>query len=251
VILAPVGAEVYVDDERRGSIGSSGKVILSSVPPGRHILRVSQRGTRDDERVIEIREDSAEQVIQASLKSELEHKTANSQQSGGASSQNRELVPDVVVCTNCKSRYAAGIKFCGRCGNSRFQLLDGGNAPVSPSQSSQATPNFTQQNQQIQQNQAQPTQPHRFIVNASQQQSQPGASFNCPRCSRLLPPNSKFCGGCGLQMTGHLPSNTTQQQSGNSQIQNNAARPAQVQCRTCGTIYAAGTRFCGKCGSNI
>ncbi|HEV7698999.1 MAG TPA: serine/threonine-protein kinase, partial [Pyrinomonadaceae bacterium] len=40
VILGPLNAEVYVDDERRASVGSSGRVVLSDIPPGRHILRV-------------------------------------------------------------------------------------------------------------------------------------------------------------------------------------------------------------------
>src|SRR5258705_10882095 len=65
VIMAPSGAEVYVDDERCGSVGRSGRVILTSVPPGRHVLRVSRSGEPDDERVIELRDDIAEQIIQA------------------------------------------------------------------------------------------------------------------------------------------------------------------------------------------
>src|SRR5829696_2312208 len=39
VIMATVGAEVYVDDERKGSVGRSGRVVLTDVPPGQHILR--------------------------------------------------------------------------------------------------------------------------------------------------------------------------------------------------------------------
>src|SRR5436309_488216 len=69
VIMAPVGAEVYVDDERHGSIGRSGRVILKSVPPGQHVLRVAHAGDEDDERVIEIRADAEEQIIQAQFKS--------------------------------------------------------------------------------------------------------------------------------------------------------------------------------------
>ncbi|HEX8921954.1 MAG TPA: serine/threonine-protein kinase, partial [Pyrinomonadaceae bacterium] len=42
IVMAPVGAEVYVDDERHGSIGRSGRVILKSIAPGRHVLRVSR-----------------------------------------------------------------------------------------------------------------------------------------------------------------------------------------------------------------
>ena len=68
VIMAPVGAEVYVDDERKGSVGSSGRLVLSTVPAGQHILRVSKLGEKDDERVIELREGGEEQVIQAQLR---------------------------------------------------------------------------------------------------------------------------------------------------------------------------------------
>ena len=57
--MGPVGAEVYVNDERKASVGSSGRVVLTDIPPGQHILRVSKPGERDDERVIEIREGAA------------------------------------------------------------------------------------------------------------------------------------------------------------------------------------------------
>ena len=50
VVLGPVNSEVYVNDERKGSIGSSGRVVLTDIPAGRHILRVSKSGDRDDER---------------------------------------------------------------------------------------------------------------------------------------------------------------------------------------------------------
>src|SRR5436190_2642884 len=69
VIMAPAGAEVYVDDERQGSVGRSGRVILKSIPPGKHVLRVAHAGDRDDERIIEIRPDADEQIIQAQFKS--------------------------------------------------------------------------------------------------------------------------------------------------------------------------------------
>src|SRR5215204_54747 len=71
IILAPAAAEVYVDDERKASVGSSGRVVLSNIPPGQHILRVARAGERDDERVIEIREGASEQVIQAHLRSRM------------------------------------------------------------------------------------------------------------------------------------------------------------------------------------
>src|SRR5207237_3251075 len=54
VIVAPSGAEVYVDDERYGSVGRSGRVILTSLARGQHVLRVSKSGSPDDDRVIAI-----------------------------------------------------------------------------------------------------------------------------------------------------------------------------------------------------
>src|SRR5258706_790129 len=68
VVMAPMGSEVYVNDERKGSVGSSGRLKLTGIPPGQHILRVSKAGERDDERLIEIRPDTEEQVIQAQLR---------------------------------------------------------------------------------------------------------------------------------------------------------------------------------------
>src|SRR5215210_6641486 len=47
VVLAPTGAEVYVDNERHGNVGRSGRLILSSIAPGRHVSRVSQAGSHD------------------------------------------------------------------------------------------------------------------------------------------------------------------------------------------------------------
>src|SRR2546421_597188 len=46
VIMAPSGSEVYVDDERHGSIGRSGRVILTAIPPGLHVLRVAHLGDK-------------------------------------------------------------------------------------------------------------------------------------------------------------------------------------------------------------
>src|ERR1041385_1189364 len=69
VVIGPQGAEGYVDDERHGRVGRSGRVILNSIPPGQHVLRVARSGEVDDERVIEMRPDGIEQIIQAQFKS--------------------------------------------------------------------------------------------------------------------------------------------------------------------------------------
>lgn len=208
VILAPVNAEVYVDDERRGSIGSSGRVVLSDIPAGQHILRVSKAGEKDDERVIEIREGANEQVIQAQLKTI--HGTASqpspSQGSGSSGAAQSSLLPGIVACSNCNSRFAEGVKFCGRCGNRSFILVSPGESPnnfpcprcsASLPQNSKfcgrcglnITPpanNFV-------------TQPAGFV--STYQPSPPlQAERVCQRCGGGYPPHIKFCGRCGLSL---------------------------------------------------
>lgn len=208
VILGPVNAEVYVDDERKGSIGSSGRVVLSDIPSGQHILRVSKAGEKDDERVIEIQEGANEQVIQAQLKAI--HGTASqpspSQGSGSSGETQSSLLPGIVACTNCNSRFAEGVKFCGRCGNRSFILVSQGESPNNfpcprcsaslPQNSkfcgrcglsiSPATNNHM-------------TQPAGFV--SSYQPSVPlQAERVCQRCGGGYPPHIKFCGRCGLSL---------------------------------------------------
>lgn len=163
VIMAPSGAEVYIDDERKGSVGRSGRVILNSIPPGQHVLRVSRTGEVDDERVIEIRPDGIEQIIQAQFKT-----SAGSNQlspSRGGSLDSRTGGPStslkVVACTKCQSRFAEGIKFCGRCGNGTFAAVS----------ETHAQPGV----------------------------SSPGsATVICPRCKQAYPKAIRFCGRCGI-----------------------------------------------------
>src|SRR5438445_1241336 len=122
VIMAPTGAEVYVDDERHGSIGRSGRVILNSTPPGQHKLRVARPGVEDDERVIEVRPDADEQIIQAQFKTAPSSGLSPSQGGSlGSVSGAPSSTPGVVACTKCGSRFAATAKFCGRCGNTTFR----------------------------------------------------------------------------------------------------------------------------------
>lgn len=123
VIMAPSGAEVYVDDERYGSVGRSGRVILTSIAPGQHVLRVSKAGEPDDERVIEIRSDIAEQIIEAQLKLGVSSNQLTPSRGGSLDSKHggNSTTLVVVMCTKCHSRFAEGVKFCGRCGNTTFQ----------------------------------------------------------------------------------------------------------------------------------
>src|SRR5687768_3075838 len=123
VVIAPSGAEVYVDDERYGSVGRSGRVILTSIAPGQHVLRVSKVGEPDDERVIEVRSDIAEQIIEAQLKIGVSNNQLTPSRGGSLDSKHggHSTSLAVVMCTKCHSRFAEGVKFCGRCGNTTFQ----------------------------------------------------------------------------------------------------------------------------------
>ena len=164
VIVAPAGSEVYVDDERYGSVGRSGRVILTSLAPGQHVLRVSRSGEADDERVIEIRSDIAEQIIEAQLKIGPSSNQLTPSRGGSLTSkhgdQSTTLV--VVMCTRCHSRFAEGVKFCGRCGNTTFQ-------PVSGELHTPA-------------------------------QTAPASGVTCARCGHTYAAATKFCGRCGIPL---------------------------------------------------
>ena len=160
VVMAPSGAEVYVDDERYGSVGRSGRVILTSLAPGQHVLRVSKSGEADDERVIEVRSDIAEQIIEAQLKIGVSNNQLTPSRGGSLDSKHggHSTTLVVVMCTKCHSRFAEGVKYCGRCGNTTFQPVSGElHAPP------KATSNVT-----------------------------------CPRCHHEYAPGTRFCGRCGI-----------------------------------------------------
>ena len=158
IILGPSGSEVYVDDERHGSIGRSGRVILRAIAPGQHVLR-GRAGENDDERVIEVRPDGAEQIIQAQFKSDASSNQLTPSQGGSLDSRtsDRTIVPEIIMCTRCHVRFAAGAKFCGRCGNTTFEKV----APINPA-------------------------------------PQPVTSVSCPRCHSSYPAKTRFCGKCGI-----------------------------------------------------
>lgn len=244
VIVAPQGAEVYVDDERYGSIGRSGRLILSSIPPGRHILRVARVGEHDDERVIQINPDPSEQIIQVQLKPTATPSQQGSQPGSSGITGPSSILPGIVMCAQCSSRFAAGVKFCGRCGGTIF-------LPVSD-------------------------QPGAAPVNQPQPPSQPGGSgvtrvaeITCQRCGFRFPSTTKFCGRCGATVaTGSImpggvnPGNASMpppqpligQRPHVPQQAPPVAQPTRAQgayCAPCGTSYPPGTRFCGRCGNTI
>ncbi len=204
VIMAAEGAEVYVNDERKGSVGSSGRLILTTVPIGQHILRVSKPGEKDDERVIEIREGANEQVIQAQLKPVRNQGSQPSPSNAGGSSAGRSsLMPGIVACTDCGAKFAEGVKFCGKCGNTNFALISAGELPqtmncprcntVLPANSkfcgrcgygfsnTGSLPNSL---------------PVGFTSSVSHTALRP-VDKTCSNCRTLFPAHIKFCGRCG------------------------------------------------------
>ena len=204
IILASVEAEVYIDDERKGSVGSSGRLVLSSVPAGKHVLRVSKSGVKDDERVIEIREDAEEQVIQAKLKplsaSNSQPTPSNAGYSGTSPSS---LMPGIVGCASCNARFAEGVKFCGRCGNRSFYKISEGederkfpcprcgtNASSSAKFCGRCGLNLEQPGN---------FSPSQFSPESLSYPSNPSkqAEKICVRCGAKTPSNAKFCGWCG------------------------------------------------------
>lgn len=202
IVLAPEGAEVYVNDERKGSIGSSGRLVLASVPAGRHILRVSQKQGKDDERVIEITEEASEQVIQAQLKPAF---GTNSQPSPsqGSPSAPASLLPGIVACANCRSRFAEGVKFCGRCGNRSFVLISPGEAFESSFACPRCAARLPEQSKfcgrcgfAAAQSNGSPSRSATTRAAAAPIQTQREKKI-CGKCGGVFPANTKFCGRCG------------------------------------------------------
>ena len=218
VVVAPSGSEVYVDDERYGSVGRSGRVILTAIAPGQHVLRVSKSGESDDERVIEIRSDVAEQIIEAQLKIGGSSNQLTPSRGGSLASRSggNSTTLVVVMCTKCQSRFAEGVKFCGRCGNTTFQPVTG-ELPAPPA-TAPATPPATPPSM------------------ATPSPSPTGVS--CQRCGHTYPAGIKFCGRCGIPI-------------GTSALDWRQPKPVEVFCLSCGTSYPAGTKFCGRCGKPI
>jgi serine/threonine protein kinase len=207
VVMAPHGSEVYINDERKGSVGGSGRVVLTDVPVGRHVLRVARVGERDDERVIEIRPGGSEQVIQAQLRTPHGSQSQPSSSQGmGSSGSPSSVMPNIVACLGCGSRFAEGVRFCGRCGGSSFSVLQQSSEPSNypcPRCSSMVPGNsrfcgrcglnITPAAHAA----ATLSAPTGFLTGTA---DVPQAERVCRRCGGSYPPNIKFCGRCGLTL---------------------------------------------------
>lgn len=206
VIMAPVESEIYIDDERKGSVGSTGRVILSSVPAGQHVLRVSKLGEKDDERVIEIREGANEQVIQANLKT-IGGSQPSPSREGGSSAGESSVMPGIVACTKCGARFSEGTKFCGRCGNTNFTMISSsGPPPITCPRCSSKLPAQTKFCGRCGYNMT----TGNLNSHISQPPSGSGQATSyaprsvervCRNCNISFPANIKFCGRCGLSLS--------------------------------------------------
>jgi len=201
-ILAPVAAEVYVDDERKGSIGSSGRLILTTVPAGQHILRVSKPGLRDDERVIEVREEGEEQVIQAELRPERGTSPSRPSSSQGASSSGvaGSLMPGIVACVKCGSRFAEGVQFCGRCGNRDFTIVSKGDGTGACPRCGSPLPAHSKFCGRCGLSFGTSSASYSGSSSAGSYPSAPPSRNVCARCGSSFPANVKFCGRCGTSL---------------------------------------------------
>ena len=208
VVMAPNGSEVYVNDERKASVGSSGRVVLTDIPVGQHILRVSKAGERDDERLIEIQAGGNEQVIQAQLRTlhGSSSQPSSSQGSSSIGSPTSSLMPGIVACSNCSSRFAEGVKFCGRCGGGSFVMVTAGETQTSfpcprcsarlPEHSrfcGRCGLNITPAMMPA-------SRPAVGFTSQFQPSMPPQAERLCRRCGGAYPAHIKFCGRCGISL---------------------------------------------------
>lgn len=209
VVLGPPNAEIYVNDERKASIGNSGRVVLTDIPAGQHVLRVSRTGEKDDERVIEVRAGENEQVIQAQLRSIRDSSSGPSPSQGSSSGTGSSVMPGIVACTNCHSRFAEGVKFCGRCGGRSFAVVTPGNAPgwspcprcSSPLPSNSRFCGRCGLNIAPGMLGSQTVSPTGFVSRVPDHPAPRQAERVCAKCGGAFPASIRFCGKCGSPLS--------------------------------------------------
>src|SRR5436190_2095567 len=209
VVMGPTNSEVYVNDGRKASVGSSGRVVLTDIPAGQHILRVSNAGEIDDECVIEIRDGTQAQVLQAQLKKphSPSSQPSPSQGSSVGSSPVSSLMPGIVACSNCGSRFAEGVKFCGRCGGGTFMLVSAGEAAPATYPCPRCSSSLPQNSRFCGRCGLSITPamlPHASVPPSFSPSSvigaPPAAERLCRRCGNAYPAHIRFCGRCGLTL---------------------------------------------------
>ena len=114
-----------------------------------------------------VRADGIEQIIQAQFKSAEGSEHLSPSRGGSLDSRTGSAVsaPRVVACTQCGSRFAEGIKFCGRCGNRSFERVG-----------------TSELNKDL----------------AGIKSGTAATSVTCQRCQNVYPAGIRFCGQCGI-----------------------------------------------------
>src|SRR5690606_10320317 len=142
-----------------------------------------------------------EQVIQAQLRADRGQASQPSS-SQGSSSGMSSLMPGIVACMQCGSRFAEGVKFCGRCGGRSFTVVSQGEGSFpcprcgSPLAANSKFCGRCGNHLAVQQG-AGATRPAGLFTGGQA----PGMVERvCRRCGGVYPPNIKFCGRCGGSM---------------------------------------------------
>jgi RNA polymerase subunit RPABC4/transcription elongation factor Spt4 len=164
--------------------------VLASLPPGRHVLRISHAGGRDDERLIELRAEAGEQVIQAQLRPAGGGSGDGSgAESVGAGRSSMGSVPSIVACAGCGSRFASGVKFCGRCGGRSFVGIEIEAAARRCPRCSEGI-----------RGEAKFCGRCGFVLAGAQPQTAETTRRVCVGCGTVFPDGVRFCGKCGSAM---------------------------------------------------
>ena len=157
--------------------------------------------------MIEVREGANEQVIQAQLRPE--HGTASqpssSQGTRSAGAPQSSVMPGIVACSNCNSRFAEGVKFCGRCGSGSFIMVSpgeaGGTFPCPRCAARlQDGARFCGRCGLNTAPQVQPTSIAVGFTSTYQNPLPAQAERLCRRCGNNYPAHIKFCGRCGISL---------------------------------------------------
>ncbi len=163
-------------------------------------MRVAKKGERDDERVIELREGGEEQVIQAQLKAVRGSQPSPSEGTGSSSAAS-SVLPGIVSCNKCGSRFAEGVQFCGRCGNREFTQVkhEEENAQFSCPRCLTNLPSNTKFCGKCGLSITSETGIRSTPggIAGYSQNTTPSLQKTCPKCRAQYGSNVRFCGRCG------------------------------------------------------
>jgi RNA polymerase subunit RPABC4/transcription elongation factor Spt4 len=124
--------------------------------------------------------------------------------STGASSRGQSsVIPGIVACANCGSRFAEGVRFCGRCGGGAFKPIEETASPTRPcprcGSTLRADARFcgrcglnSTPSAGSGSHTAQFIQPH--------QSAPPQAERLCRQCGTAYAAHIRFCGRCGSNL---------------------------------------------------